>query len=159
MVKTILGYEYLWNSIRVKGGAYGVMCSFLDMGYGFFVSYRDPHLSATNEVYKGVPEYLRTFQANERDMMKYVIGTISDMDTPLTPRAVGERSFAAYMTNMTEEDKQRERDEVLATDQEKVREAAKVVEAILSDEKICVIGGEEKVQRAENLFECIRVLK
>ncbi len=159
VVKTILGYEYLWNSIRVKGGAYGVMCSFLDMGYGFFVSYRDPHLSATNEVYKGVPEYLRTFQANERDMMKYVIGTISDMDTPLTPRAVGERSFAAYMTNMTEEDKQRERDEVLATDQEKVREAAKVVEAILSDEKICVIGGEEKVQRAENLFECIRVLK
>jgi hypothetical protein len=92
-------------------------------------------------------------------MMKYIIGTISDMDIPLTPRGAGERSFAAYMTGVTFEDKQRERDEVLATDNEKIRMAAAMVEALLSDGKICVLGGEEKVQQAKELFGAVRTLK
>ncbi len=159
MVKTILSYDYLWNEVRVKGGAYGVMCAFMDTGIGYMVSYRDPNLSETNNVYKGVPEYLRSFDVDERDMMKYIIGTISDMDIPLTPRGAGERSFAAYMTGVTFEDKQRERDEVLATDNEKIRMAAAMVEALLSDGKICVLGGEEKVQQAKELFGAVRTLK
>ncbi len=159
VVKTILSYDYLWNEVRVKGGAYGVKCFFNDQGYGYFVSYRDPNLSETNEVFKGVPEYLRNFDADERDMMKYIIGTVSDLDIPLTPRALGERSFAAYITGVAFEEKQRERDEVLAADREKVREAAAMAEALLSDGKICVIGGEDRVQRDEALFGSVRTLQ
>ena len=156
VVKTILGYDYLWNNVRVKGGAYGVMCSFFDTGYGYFVSYRDPNLASTNEVYKGVPEYLKNFSADERDMMKYIIGTISDMDIPLTPRAVGERSYSAYLRGVTFEEKQRERDEVLAADEKKVREAAEMAEALLAEERICVLGGEEKVKEAKELFDTVQ---
>ena len=159
VIKTILSYDYLWNEVRVKGGAYGVMCAFSDEGVGYFVSYRDPNLTETNEVYKGVPAYLENFEGNERDMMKYIIGTISDMDTPLTPRAKGERSFLAYMTGITLEDKQREREEVLAANQEKVREAAAMVKAILSDGYICTLGSEEKVKQSEELFDTIKTLK
>ena len=158
VVKTILSYDYLWNEVRVKGGAYGVMCSFAQSGTGYFMSYRDPNLTETNEVYKGVPAYLEQFDADERDMMKYMIGTISEMDTPLTPRAKGSRSYRSYKTGYTEADMQTERDQVLATDQKKVREAAKMVEAILSDDKICVLGGEEKVEEAKELFDTVRVL-
>ena len=158
VVKTILSYDYLWNEVRVKGGAYGVMCSFAQSGTGYFMSYRDPNLTETNEVYKGVPAYLEHFDADERDMMKYMIGTISEMDTPLTPRAKGSRSYRSYKTGYTEADMQTERDQVLATDQKKVREAAKMVEAILSDDKICVLGGEEKVEEAKELFDTVRVL-
>lgn len=123
------------------------------------MSYRDPNLTETNEVYKGVPAYLEQFDADERDMMKYMIGTISEMDTPLTPRAKGSRSYRSYKTGYTEADMQTERDQVLATDQKKMSsEAAKMVEAILSDDKICVLGGEEKVEEAKELFDTVRVL-
>lgn len=159
VVKTILNYDYLWNEVRVKGGAYGVKCFFHDAGYGYFVSYRDPNLKDTNEVYKGVPDYLREFDADERDMMKYIIGTVSELDVPLTPRAVGERSFTAYLTGVTLEDKQRERDEVLTADKEKIRAAAAMAEALLTDEKICVLGGEEKVRQAEELFDVVETLR
>ncbi len=159
VVKTILSYDYLWNEVRVKGGAYGVMCDFWDSGRGYLVSYRDPNLAETNRVYQGVPEYLRNFSEDERGMMKYIIGTISRMDTPLTPRTAGNRSFQAYMTEVTPEAEQRERDEVLAADSGAVRRVADMVEAILSDGYICVLGGEEKVERARELFETIRILR
>lgn len=158
VVRTILDYDYLWNEVRVKGGAYGVKCAFLDSGIGFLSSYRDPNLSATDQVYRGVPDYLRSYEADERDMMKYIIGTISGLDVPLTPRDLGDRSYAAYMTGTTQEDKQRERDEVLAADPAKVREAAAMVDAVLSDGKICVLGSEEKIKQSEGLFDHIRTL-
>ena len=158
VVKTILSYDYLWNEVRVKGGAYGVMCGFGDDGNGYMVSYRDPNLAETNDVYEAVPGYLKNFAADERDMMKYIIGTVSDLDTPLTPRAKGRRSYLAYMTDVTSEDAQRERDEVLAADADKVKEVAKTVDAILKDGYICVLGSEEKVKSAEHLFDTIRVL-
>lgn len=159
VVKTILSYDYLWNEVRVKGGAYGVMCAFGNDGQGYMVSYRDPNLAETNQVYQGIPEYLRSYDADERDMMKYIIGTVSDLDTPLTPRAKGSRSFTAFMTGITDEDIQRERDEVLSADKGKIREAADMVEAVLSDGYICVLGSEEKVKQSEDLFGVTRVLK
>lgn len=159
VTKTILSYDYLWNEVRVKGGAYGVMCGFGDDGNGYMVSYRDPNLTETNQVYEGVPQYLQSFDADERDMMKYIIGTVSELDTPLTPRAKGRRSYSAYMTDITEEDVQKEREEVLAADATKVREVAKTVEAVLADGYICALGSEEKIQQAEDLFDTVRVLK
>ena len=158
VVKTILNYDYLWNEVRVKGGAYGVMCAFGDDGNGYMVSYRDPNLTETNQVYEGVPLYLQQFAVDEREMMKYIIGTISEMDTPLTPREKGRRSFHAYMTDMTMEDAQRERDEVLTADEEKIHEVAELVEAILADGYICALGSEEKIEQAEELFDTIKVL-
>lgn len=159
VIKMILSYDYLWNEVRVKGGAYGVMCDFWDSGRGFFVSYRDPNLAETDQVFQGVPEYLRHFSEDERGMMKYIIGTISAMDTPLTPRTKGARSFQAYMTDVTIEEEQRERDEVLSADNEAVRKTADMVDAILSDGYICVLGGEEKVKRESKLFASTRILK
>lgn len=159
VVRTILDYDYLWNEVRVKGGAYGVKCAFLDSGIGFLSSFRDPNLSETDQVYQGVPDYLRNYDADERDMMKYIIGTISSLDIPLTPRDQGDRSYAAYMTGTTQEDKQRERDEVLAADPAKVRETAAMVEAVLSDARICALGSEEKIGQSGKLFEHIRTLK
>lgn len=158
VVKTILDYDYLYNEVRVKGGAYGVVCAFGNDGSGYMVSYRDPNLQETNQVYEGIPAYLKEFDADERDMMKYIIGTISDLDTPLTPRASGRRSYNAYMTDVTFEQIQRERDEILAADSQKVRDAAEMVEAVLSDGYICALGSEGKIKQAEDLFDTIRVL-
>ncbi len=155
LVKSLLSYEYLWNEVRVKGGAYGVMCGFPSTGEGYFVSYRDPKLSETNEVYKGVADHLRQFEADEREMTKYIIGTISNIDTPLTPRGKGGRSMAAYLTGVTEEQIQKERDQILSATQEDVRKAADMVDAILSADKICALGNEDKIKENCSLFDTI----
>ena len=159
VVKTILNYDFLWNQVRVKGGAYGVMCNFGNDGRSYMVSYRDPKLAETNDTFCEVPEYLRNFDASDRDMLKYIIGTISELDTPLTPRAEGVRSYQAMLIEITDEDVQRERDQILAADVNKIREVAPTVEAVLSDECICVLGSEEKVKENEALFNVIKTLK
>lgn len=152
VLKVIMGYDYLWQNVRVKGGAYGCMCNFGRTGDSYFVSYRDPNLERTVETYEGAAAYLKKFSADEKAMTKYIIGTISDMDTPLNPSAKGSRSLSAYLSGMTFEEIQKERDEVLKATDEDIRELANYLQAFMSDDCICVVGNEEKVKEAEQLF-------
>ncbi len=158
ILKVILSYDYLWINIRVKGGAYGCMSGFGQDGNSYLASYRDPNLLATNEVYDKTPEYLRGFTVDERDMTKYIIGTISGMDTPLNPSAKGARYLGAYLSGVTQEDLQRERDQVLSATQEDIRALADIVQAVLDDQLICVIGNEKKIEEDKELFKEIKSL-
>ncbi len=158
IVKVMMSYDYLWTNIRVKGGAYGCMSSFGRTGDSYFVSYRDPNLRATNEVYDGVPEYLESFDADEREMTKYIIGTVSELDTPLTPSTKGRRSLNAYFSGITYEDMQRERDEVLNASPEQIRALASLVRSVLDEQAVCVIGNEEKIRKDSDLFASVQML-
>ena len=152
ILKLIMSYEYLWINIRVKGGAYGCMSGFKYSGESFFVSYRDPHLKRTFDVFAGIPDYVRGFQADEREMTKYIIGTISGKDVPKTPQMKGSISKAAWFCGLTEEMVQKERDEILNAQAEDIQALAPLIEAILSDEEICVVGSEPEVQKEKELF-------
>ncbi len=158
ILKVILSYDYLWQNVRVKGGAYGCSSAFLRNGNAYFMSYRDPNLEKTNAVYNGIPDYIRSFDADERDMTKYIIGTVSELDTPLTPVAEGMRSVAAWLTDTTEEDVQRERDQVLGATAEDIRTLAGLIASVLSQENLCVIGNEEKLLDAKEMFETVTPL-
>ncbi len=158
LIKILMGYDYLWTNVRVRGGAYGCMCSFARTGDTYFVSYRDPNLRKTNEVYEGIPEYLEQFDADEREMTKYIIGAISDLDTPLTPFSKGLRSAGAYFSGLTSEDLQKERDEILSASSEQIRALAPLVRSVLKEEAICVVGSEEKIRKEQELFASIRML-
>ena len=158
ILKVILGYDYLWNNIRVKGGAYGCGNGCLRNGDMYFASYRDPNLEATNEIYDGIPAYLEGFTADEREMTKYIIGTISDLDIPLNPSAKGARSMTAYLQELSEEELQRERDEVLLATQEDIRGLRDLVASVLSDGNFCVIGNEETLRENRELFGVLEEL-
>lgn len=158
ILKVILSYEYLWQNIRVKGGAYGCMSSFNRIGDGYLVSYRDPHLMNTLKVYQGVAEYLRSFQVEERDMTKYIIGTISNIDQPMTPSAKGDRSMALYLNHVSEDMIRKEREEILSAGQEDIRALADIVEAVVEQHKICVIGSEEKLTQEKEVFGQLKEL-
>lgn len=158
ILKVIMSYEYLWVNIRVKGGAYGCMSGFGKMGSSYFVSYRDPNLKKTNEIYEGIPEFVRTFTVDDRDMLKYIIGTISELDIPMNPSAKGARSLNAYLGKLTYEDLQKERDEILNADQNEIRKLAPLMEAILKENAICVIGNEEKIKQDSDLFMEVKPL-
>ncbi|MCI8466183.1 MAG: insulinase family protein [Lachnospiraceae bacterium] len=153
VLQMILSYEYLWIQVRVKGGAYGVMSGLSRNGDGYFVSYRDPNLGKTNEVFEGVPGYLEKFEADERDMTRYIIGAISHMDVPLTPSGRGSRNTAMYLYGLTDEMLQKERDQVLGATPEDIRALAGPVRAILAGGNICALGGEAKIEAEKELFE------
>ncbi len=152
ILKVILSYDYLWINLRVKGGAYGCMSGFGRSGEGYFTSYRDPNVRETNQIYDGVVDYLESFQATDRDMTKYVIGTISDMDVPYPPSTRGNRGLSAYLSGVDREMMEKEREEVLNATQEDIRNLASLVNAVLNTGSLCVIGNEEKIEADKDLF-------
>ncbi len=158
VLKVMMGYEYLWQNIRVKGGAYGCMSAFGRTGECYMVSYRDPHIKETVDVFDKASDYIESFDATDRDMTKFVIGAISDMDTPLNPRAQGIRSMAAYLGHITFDEVQKERDEVLSTGVKEIRALAPFAKAIREAGNICCIGGEEKVSENADLFKETKTL-
>lgn len=158
LLRIILSYDYLWINVRVKGGAYGCMNTFLRSGESYFVSYRDPNLSDTLDVYDRIPEYIKSFSPDERDMTKYIIGTFSSLDTPMNPEAKGSRSLSAYLEGITYEQIQKERDEILNAQPEDIRRLADLVEAVFKKDSICVIGNENMIKESAGLFENVEKL-
>ena len=152
VLQCIFSYDYLWINVRVKGGAYGCMCSFNRSGNAYFTSYRDPNLLETYEIYKKAPDYVRSFDADERDMTKYIIGAISKMDAPLTPSAEGNFSLICYLMGIEDVDLQRTRDEVLGATPEVIRGLAGYVEAAVDGGVICAIGDEAQIEASKDAF-------
>lgn len=153
VLETILRYDYLWNRVRVQGGAYGGFAQFDRTGNMICGSYRDPNLRETLDVYDETVDYLKNFQVNDREMTKYIIGTISQLDTPLTPSMKGERAASQYIQKLAWENFQQERQEVLATRQEDIRALAGVVADVMQQDCICVLGGEEKIKACQDCFD------
>ena len=153
ILKVILSYDYLWQNVRVKGGAYGCMSSFNRIGEGYLVSYRDPNLEKTMEIYEGVVDYLKNFNVDDRDMNKFIIGTISNIDRPMNPAAKGSRSMNLYMNHVSAEMIREERDQILDAQQSDIRALADVLQALLDAHELCVIGSEEKIEEAKDMFK------
>ena len=157
-LKVMMGYDYLWNNVRVKGGAYGCMCSFSRSGDSFFVSYRDPNLQKTIRVYEEAAEYIASYEAGEREITQFIIGAISDLDVPKTPNTKGAYARVAYLTNTTFDMIQKEREELLDATAEDLRDTAKYVRAFMEDDCLCVVGTQQQVQDAGECFEQIEQL-
>ena len=152
VLETILRYDYFWTKIRVQGGAYGAFTQFSRVGFLFFGSYRDPNLKETLAVFDKTADYLAAFDVSEREMVKFIIGTISTLDTPLTPQLKGLAAQDGFLRHIKEADRQKSRDEVLATRQEDIRALAKVVDACMKENILCVFGNEEKIKENAGLF-------
>jgi hypothetical protein len=158
VLHTILGYDYLWMNVRVKGGAYGCMSTFVRSGDMCFVSYRDPNLKETLKIFDEVPAYIENFEADERLMTKYIIGTLSDEDIPRTPAMSGSRSLKFYRNRINEEMLQKERDEMLNCTAEDIRKLAPKVREILSQNNICVVGSQSSVEEAKDVFLSVETI-
>ena len=150
VLKVMMGYEYLWVNVRVKGGAYG--CSFGRSGDSYFVSYRDPNLGKTIEIYEKAADAIAEFTADERTMTQYIIGAVSDLDVPMNPAAKGLYSLSAYMTGLDDATLQRERDELLAATQEDIRALSAHIRAFMQENLLCVVGTASKVKEEQERF-------
>ena len=158
ILNTILNYGYLWEEIRTTGGAYGCSGSLSNDGSMTLTSYRDPHLARTLRVFEGVPAYLSSFTANEREMTKYVIGTIGTVDMPLTPSLFGELSMGVYLSERSEEHIFQRREEILNASVDDIRRSADCFTDALANGGVCVVGGESSIQKHADLFDHVEAL-
>ena len=156
VLETILRYEYFWTNIRVQGGAYGSMVHFTRQGSLFFGSYRDPHLKRTLETFDKTADFLKNFDVSEREMDKYIIGTMSKIDKPLTPSLKGQVAADLCLKNITYEDRQKSRDEILSTRQSDIRALEKIVRDCMNENNICVFGNEDVIKSNSGIFKRIK---
>ncbi len=156
VLETILRYGYLWTKIRVQGGAYGANAHFERLGFTFFSSYRDPNLIESLAAYKSLPDYLSNFAATEREMTKYVIGTMSGVDVPLTNAMHLDRATTIYRMGLTVEESQKIRDQILDVTVEDIRALAPVVKDVLADNYFCVVGSQNKITENKTIFSSIK---
>ncbi|MBU3174165.1 insulinase family protein [Clostridium estertheticum] len=152
VLKTIASLDYLWNRVRVQGGAYGGFANIARSGNIVFVSYRDPNVKETLKAYDGICEYIENFEASDREMTKYIIGTISDLDSPLTPSMKGERATAYYIRGITQEQRQKEREEVLSTNADDIKSFKSLLSDIIKEDCFCVLGNETKIKDSKEIF-------
>lgn len=156
VLSTILRYDYFWTKIRVQGGAYGAFTNFTQNGMLYFGSYRDPHLTETLEVFDGTADFIKGFEASDREMDKFIIGTMSGVDSPLTPKMKGDAAASCYIRGIKDEDRQKTRNEILSTRQKDIRALSPLIDACMKENVLCVFGGEEAVKGAKYVFGEIR---
>ncbi|MGL4363465.1 MAG: insulinase family protein [Cellulosilyticaceae bacterium] len=152
VLKSILANDYLWNEVRVKNGAYGCFADFRKSGNVMFVSYRDPNIAETIDIYRNIPEFVKTLNLDDREILQYLIGTISNMDFPYTPSTEGNAAQSYYLTHTTKEDLQQIRDEIFETNNDKLRSFADMIQSVLTKNQYCVFGNMTSITENESLF-------
>lgn len=158
VLRILLNYDYLWTNLRVKGGAYGCMSGFMRSGQGYLVSYRDPKLKETDDVYAALPEYLENLELSGEDLTKYIIGAIASVDQPVTASVEAARGPAYYYNGTTDEILQKSRDEIIGCTAETIRSMADGIRRLLSGDSICVIGNAGAIEKESGLFRSVREL-
>lgn len=158
VLKVMMGYDYLWNQVRVIGGAYGCMCSFYKNGDAYFVSYRDPNLEKTIKTYEEAADYIRECELDERTITQFIIGAISELDTPMTPATRGLYSLGGYLTGLSMERVQKERDELLHVTPEILHGLSAQVAAFMKQGNVCVVGNGEKIRENKQIFKTMEQL-
>lgn len=157
VLKTIINLEYLWNKIRVQGGAYGCGCKFMKSGFSYFYSYRDPNLTETYQIYRKLFEDIRNFKADTREMTKYILGTINGLDQPKTNMDRLNEAISRSYKNISEKSLIQERMEILQTTAADIRSCTDLLEYV-DCKNICSIGNEQKIKANADIFTKIEPL-
>ena len=151
----VLSTDWLQTRIRVIGGAYGGFSSISPAGNFTFNSYRDPNLGSTLENYRNSAGYLSTFDADPKLMTRYIIGTISEMDSPLTPSQKGDQAMSLFFSRRTAEEVQHDRDAVLSTTVQDIRGFSQLVAEVLNQNALCVYGSADRLTTDQSLFDSL----
>jgi Zn-dependent M16 (insulinase) family peptidase len=161
VLKSLLGTSFLWDRVRVRGGAYGSSSTFdLYSGDFNFVSYRDPNLGETLDVYDEATDYLKQLDLSEAELNKLISGCVGHLDPPFTSDRKGTISMIEHLTGRNHSMKQKHRDEMLSTQVEDLKAFAPLFQEIKEKGKVCVLGNEEKIRDNEPVFkELVKVFE
>jgi presequence protease len=154
VLKALLRTGFLWDKVRVHGGAYGSGNSF-DFFTGDYslLSYRDPNLTETLDVYDEIADFLNHLDMSQEELTKIIIGCVGKMDPPLTPDLKGKASMIEHLTGRTHEMKQQLREELLSTKLEDLKGYAPLFEKLRDKGHVCALGNEDKLKKSKSVFD------
>jgi Zn-dependent M16 (insulinase) family peptidase len=147
-----LSLDYLWNEVRVKGGAYGVGFKRTPMGFARFYSFRDPHIDETIERYDRAAEWIAAFDPSEEEMEGYIVSTVASHDAPVKPRLVARRQDVGYFAHRAPVWREMLRDQELRVTPDAVRACAPTLRAVSASPAVCVFGSRETIEGAATSF-------
>ena len=159
VLSQVMSTDWLQTQIRVIGGAYGGWSALGRNGTAYLASYRDPNLKETLDNFGKTVDYLSSFEADSTAMTRYIIGTVSNLDYPLTPSQKGDMAFKWFLEQTTKQQLQQERDAVLTTTAADIRGMSDDMAKILDQKTYCVYGNEEKLKSNKALFKKLIVLQ
>jgi Zn-dependent M16 (insulinase) family peptidase len=154
----VLSYDYLWQRVRVIGGAYGTGFSSLRTGACRFYSYRDPHIDQTLEAFKEAGQWLSNFDASNDEFEGYVVSTVSSFDSPLKPRELTKRQDSMFLSNYTQSERLKTRSQIVNTSIDDVRALGGAVSEIASSDYVCTVGSLELINSAQHDFNVVELL-
>jgi len=150
VISKFLRTTYLWDRVRVSGGAYGGFCQFDPRSGDFkYLSYRDPNLGQTLGTYDGASQYLKLLDLGEDELSKAIIGCMGDVDAYMLPDAKGYQAMLRHLLGEGDDYRQKMRDEILATKAEDFHAFAGALESVAESGGICVVGSKEAIEAAQ----------
>lgn len=158
VLASALSFDYLWNEVRVKGGAYGVGFRRTPEGFGRFYSFRDPAVDPTLERFDAAGSWLASFDPSEEEMEGYIVSTVASHDAPAKPRQVARRQDAQFFCEKPAGYRERLRAEKLATTPEKLRACSTALDEVAQRGSVCVFGGEDVVRASAGEFDVIELM-
>lgn len=155
VLKKIISSDYLWNKIRVEGGAYGGGVEILKSGIMYFYSYRDPNIIKTYKYYDDIYKYIENLNFSKTDMQRYIIGTISNMDKPYKNSDIGKKSLIRFLAGINEKDLIKEREEIINTSINDINNFYNIIYDVLSQNYICTSGNNLTINLSNSIFNKI----
>ena len=147
----IVSLDYLWNEVRVKGGAYGTGLKALANGSVFAYSFRDPNAKASVETYYKIADYLRTFANSDRSLVGFIIGAMSSASPLLTPCEIASGADGNYIRGISYESRLLLRKQIVNTKKSDFLTLADTLENAINDSSFCVVGSKKQVDLFKNL--------
>ncbi|MBF0780837.1 MULTISPECIES: insulinase family protein [unclassified Granulicatella] len=158
VLKNILSLHYLWNKVRVQGGAYGAFTLITRDGDISFISYRDPHTTNTIEIYEQASQFIDDLQLNTQELTKAIIGTIGEIDAPRSPKLYGEAAFLRYRLGITFDMVQQERTQILQTTLHDLKQLSSFIQTAMNHHARCIVGNKKSLEQTGNLLHNIQTL-
>ena len=155
VASTMIRFDYLWNNIRVKGGAYGSTYQVKADSSFNLASYRDPNIAETLNTYEGIPNYFAQLEMSQESFDKNIIGTMNRFEKPLSAHAKGMKIFGKYMTGRSQAEERQLKEEILNCRLEDIQARAKIYQAVFQDKAIVVIGNKARIDQEADRFDQI----
>ena len=157
VIANALSFDYLWNEVRVKGGAYGVGFRRGEEGFARFYSYRDPGVDGTLARFDAAADWLAAFEPDEAEMEGYIVATVAAHDAPAKPRAIARREDGAFLCGRAADWREKLRDEKLAATPAAIRACAPVLRKVADQGTVCVFGNEDIIRAAKQPLEVTKL--
>ena len=155
VLSTLFNYDYLWNNIRVLGGAYGCISKFYRTGTMGFATYRDPNIIKSDECFKSSVSYLEGLNDKSIDIEKLIVSTIAKIDNPLNARHFHERNLSYYLSNRDNDYMNKKRHEILDTTIDTLKDIDNQLVDIINTNETCALVAEKSIEEAKSYYSTV----